>query len=149
MASKQSKTSAAEIGSAFDEEQARLYFGAAAVAAELLMRVRHEDPDRDLTDMAVFVSADQARLVPQSAKIKRNTAVIPMPDGACARHLLKALLVDDGDAPIAVKLMSYRFAAAAREGKQLDMYEHEGIGRSAVALHLAVRSEVYSGPCRS
>ncbi|OWK23970.1 hypothetical protein AJ87_26645 [Rhizobium yanglingense] len=61
--------------------------------------------------------------------------------GPCA-PLLKALLVDDGDASLAVKLISYRFADAVREGKQLEMYEHEGIGRPAVALHLAVRSEI-------
>lgn len=106
------------------------------------MRLQHEDPDRDLTEMALSVSADQARLVPKDTASNPNTAVIPMPAQARARHLLNALLVDDGDAPIAVKLMSYRFAAAAREGKQLEMYEHEGIGRPAVALHLAVRSEV-------
>lgn len=142
MASKQTTTSAVEIGSAFDGEQARLYLGAVSVAAELLLRLRHEDPDRDLTDMALFVSADQARLVSKNTASTPNTAVIPMPDGARARHLLKALLIDDGDAPIAVKLMSFRFAEAIRKGEQLEMYEHESIGGPAVALHLAVRSEV-------
>ncbi|TBX74479.1 hypothetical protein E0I74_26970 [Rhizobium laguerreae] len=142
MASKQSKTSASKIGSAFDEEHCRRRLAAIAVVAELLLRLQHEDPDRDLTEMALFVSADQARLVPKDTASKPNTAVIPMPARACARHLLNALLVDDGDAPIAVKLMSYRFAASALEGKRLEMYEHEDIGRPAVALHLAVRSEV-------
>ncbi|PDT46680.1 hypothetical protein CO661_17435 [Sinorhizobium fredii] len=142
MASKKSKTSAAETGSVFDEGQARLTLGATSVAAELLLRLHHEDPDRDLTGTALFVSAVQACLVPQNTKIKRNTAVIPMPDGACVRHLLKALLVDEGDAAIAVKLMSFRFAEAVRMGEQLDMYDHEDIGGPAVALHLAVRSEV-------
>ncbi|MGR9399926.1 hypothetical protein ACU8M5_09275 [Rhizobium leguminosarum] len=142
MASKHSKEAAAENASVFTEEQARIYLGAISVTAEMLLRLHQEDPDLDLTDMAMFVSADQACLVPQSKKIKANTAVIPMPNGTRVRHLLKALLIEEGDAPIAVKLMSLRFAEAARNGEQLDMYEHEAIGRPAVALHLAVRSEI-------
>ncbi|MCY1238488.1 hypothetical protein D9M72_512290 [compost metagenome] len=66
-----------------------------------------------------------------------------MPVGARVQHLLKALLIEDGDASLAVKLMSYRFADAAAQGKELEMYQHEDIGRPAVALHLAVRSEIH------
>ncbi|MGR9128941.1 hypothetical protein [Rhizobium leguminosarum] len=140
MASKHSKTPTAD--SISNDEQARIYLGAVSVAAEMLLRLHQEDPDRDLTEMALFVSADQASLVPRSTKIKRNTAVIPMPDRARVYHLLKALLVDEGDASTALKLMLFRFAEAARQGEQLEMYEHEAIGRPAVALHLAVRSEI-------
>ncbi|MBY3249923.1 hypothetical protein HFN72_29545 [Rhizobium laguerreae] len=142
MASKHPKTPAAENDSIVSEEHARMYLGAISVTAEMLLRLHQDDPDRDLTDVALFVSADRACLVPRSTKITRNTAVIPMPDGARLRHLLKALMVDDGDASIAVKLMSFRFAEAARQGEQLEMYDHEAIGRPAVALHLAVRSEI-------
>lgn len=142
MASNQSNTSAAKIGSAFDEELCRRQLAATAVVAALLLRLQREDHDRDLTEVALFVGADDARLVPKNTSSGRNTAVIPMPAGTRVSHLLKAMLVEDGDAPLAVKLMSYRFADATREGKELEMYEHEGIGRPAVALHLAVRSEI-------
>ncbi len=69
-----------------------------------------------------------------------------MPDGDCARHLLKALLVEEGDAWIGPTLMSFRFADAARRGQRLDMYEHEAVGRPAVAMHLAVWSEILPHP---
>ncbi|MBD9541314.1 hypothetical protein IB276_17810 [Ensifer sp. ENS04] len=142
MASTQSKASATKIGNAFDEERLRRQLAATAVAAELLLILQQDDLGRDLTQEALLVSADFARLVPKNKSNGRNAAVIPMPAGARVQHLINALLVEDGDASLAVKLMSSRFADAAAAGIELQMYEHPEIGQPAVALHLAVRSEI-------
>jgi hypothetical protein len=115
---------------------------ALAVASELMLRLRDDDQDRDLTGLALCIDGTNTDIAPYKQTYPANTAVIPMPRSCRIRHLLSALMIDDGDVVLAVLLLTTRLAEARATGKRLSMFANEQIGHPAVALHLAVRAAV-------
>jgi len=110
-----------------------------------MLKLHAEDPHRSLDGVLLVVSAEGVALVPNGKALARNSASIPMPQGARVRHLLAALMVEEGDVELAIKVLTVRLAEADEAGKILDMYQDEMIGGPSVALHLAVRAFVGVG----
>lgn len=121
---------------------ARRILAATSAVSELMLKLHADDPERSLDGILLVVSDKGVALVPNGKAIARNSANIPMPQGTRVRHLLAALMVEEGDVELAIKVLTVRLAEADEAGKILDMYRDEAIGGPSVALHMAVRAQV-------
>ncbi|CUX66996.1 MULTISPECIES: hypothetical protein [Agrobacterium] len=130
------------ISRASEAVRARRILEATSAVSELVLRLQADHPHRSLDGILLVVSDKGVALVPNGKATARNSTNIPMPRGTRVRHLLAALMVEDGDVELAIKVLTVRLAEANEAGKTLNMYQDEAIGGPSVALHLAVRAFV-------